>query len=108
MLLCYQVATPDVAIADSVTAYQGTLEQTFGALAGLGYDGAELMTLDPDRLDWKAVRDTAAQFGLSIPLVCTGEVFGQLGISLSDPSAEVRRQAKDRVRRIIDFAGGVL
>ena len=26
MKLCYQVATPDVAIADSVTAYQGPLE----------------------------------------------------------------------------------
>ena len=25
MRLCYQVATPDVAIADSVTAYQGPL-----------------------------------------------------------------------------------
>ena len=36
MKLCYQVATPDVAIAESVTAYQGPLQKTFGDLAKLG------------------------------------------------------------------------
>ena len=53
MKLCYQAATPDVAIADSVTAYQGTLDQSFGGLSRLGYDGVELMTLNPGALDWK-------------------------------------------------------
>ena len=42
MKLCYQVATPDVAIADSVTAYQGSLEKSFGDLGRLGYDGESL------------------------------------------------------------------
>ena len=53
MKLCYQAATPDVAIADSVTAYQGPLAKTFGDLGALGYDGVELMTLNPGKLDWK-------------------------------------------------------
>lgn len=105
MKLCYQVATPDVAIADSVTAYQGPLEKSFGDLAKLGYDGVELMTLDPDRLNWDEVKSTAEKNGLSVVLVCTGEVFGQLGISFTDPDAAVRRRAIDRVKRIIDFAG---
>lgn len=52
MKLCYQAATPDVAIADSVTAYQGPLAKTFGDLGALGYDGVELMTLNPGKLDW--------------------------------------------------------
>ena len=47
MKLCYQVATPDVAIADSVTAYQGPLDKTFGDIAAYGYDGVELMTTRP-------------------------------------------------------------
>ena len=59
MKLCYQVATPDVAIADSVTAYQGPLDQSFGDLARLGYDGVELMTLNPGELDWEEVKGTA-------------------------------------------------
>ena len=59
MKLCYQVATPDVAIADSVTAYQGSLEKSFGDLGRLGYDGVELMTLNPEKLDWNEVKETA-------------------------------------------------
>ena len=46
MKLCYQVATPDVAISDSVTAYQGPLDKSFSDLSALGYDGVELMTLN--------------------------------------------------------------
>ena len=57
MKLCYQVATPDVAIADSVTAYQGSLEKSFGDLGRLGYDGVELMTLNPGKLDWNEVKE---------------------------------------------------
>ena len=85
MKLCYQVATPDVAIADSVTAYQGSLEKSFGDLGRLGYDGVELMTLNPGKLDWNEVKETAEKNGLSVILVCTGEIFGQLGLSYTNP-----------------------
>ena len=64
MKLCYQAATPDVAIADSVTAYQGPLAKTFGDLGALGYDGVELMTLNPGKLDWREVKETAEENNL--------------------------------------------
>lgn len=105
MKFCYQVATPDVAIAPSVTAYQGSLEETFSALGALGYDGVELMTLDPKKLDWNEVKSTADKYGLAVVLVCTGEVFGQLGLSFADPDEAVREHAIERVCGIIDFAG---
>ena len=104
MKLCYQVATPDVAIAESVTAYQGPLQKTFGDLAKLGYDGVELMTIDPMKLDWNEVRKTAADLDLTVGLVCTGEIFGQLGLSFADPDAGRRAEAIARVNGIIDFA----
>ncbi|MEG1773567.1 MAG: sugar phosphate isomerase/epimerase family protein [Oscillospiraceae bacterium] len=105
MKLCYQVATPDVAVAPSVTAFQGSLAASFSRLGELGYDGVELMTLDPSRLDWQQVKDTAAANGLEPVLVCTGEVYGQLGISFSAPDEAVRRRAVERVCEIIEFAG---
>ena len=105
MKLCYQVATPDVAIADSVTAYQGSLEKSFGDLGRLGYDGVELMTLNPEKLDWNEVKETAEKNGLSVILVCTGEIFGQLGLSYTNPREEIRKEAIRRSREIIDFAG---
>ena len=104
MKLCYQVATPDVAIADSVTAYQGPLDKTFGDIAAFGYDGVELMTIDPGKLNWDTVKKTAADLGLTVGLVCTGEIYGQLGLSFADPDAGRRQEAVDRVKGIIDFA----
>lgn len=104
MKFCYQAATPDLAIALSVTAFQGNLNETFARLSAIGYDGVELMTLDPDRLDWNTVKDSALKYGLDIPLICTGEIFGQLGLSFTHPEAAVRREAIRRVKRIIDFA----
>lgn len=104
MKLCYQVATPDVAIADSVTAYQGPLVNSFADLAALGYDGVELMTLNPSKLDWKMVKQEAEKNNLSIVLVCTGEIFGQLGLSYTHPKEEIRKEAIERTKEIINFA----
>lgn len=104
MNLCYQVATPDVAIADSVTAYQGPLEKSFRELAQLGYDGVELMTLNPSELDWHSVKQEAEKNGLIFSIVCTGEIFGQLGLSYSNPDEANRREASRRSKEIIDFA----
>lgn len=104
MKLCYQVATPDVEISDAVTAYQGILENSFGEIAKLGYDGVELMTLNPSQLNWEEVKQTAEKNKLSVVLVCTGEIFGQLGLSYTNPNPENRREAIERSKEIIDFA----
>ena len=104
MKICYQVAPPDVAIADSVTAYQGPLEKSFADLASYGYEGVELMTLSPSKLDWNQVKEEAEKNNLSVILVCTGEIYGQLGLTYTDPKAEVRKEAIERTKEIIDFA----
>lgn len=104
MKLCYQVATPDVAIAPSVTAFQGKLSHSFKRLGELGYDGVELMTLNPLELDWDEVNREAERNNLDIVLVCTGEIFGQKKLSFMDKNAEVRQNARARVKEIIDFA----
>lgn len=104
MKLCYQVATPDVAISPDVTAFQGKLDYSFGRLSALGYDGVELMTLNPLELNWDDVLKEADKNNLDVALVCTGEVFGQLKISFMDKKEEVRNEAIKRVKEIIDFA----
>jgi sugar phosphate isomerase/epimerase len=104
MMLCYQVATPDVAISPAVTAFQGKLEYSFGKLAELGYDGVELMTLNPLELNWDQVKAEADKNKLDIVLVCTGELFGQLKLSFMDKNADIRSMARERVKGIVDFA----
>ena len=93
-----------MAIADSVTAYQGPLEKSFSDLASLGYQGVELMTLNPSELDWDFVKSEAEKNGLQVVLVCTGEIWGQLGLSYTSPKADVRAEAVRRSKEIIDFA----
>lgn len=104
MKLCYQVATPDVVVADSVTAYQGPIATSFRELAELGYDGVELMTLNPQELDWVYIKETAEKYNLIVCIVCTGEIFGQLGLSYTNPDEKNRREAIVRTKEIIDFA----
>ena len=104
MKLCYQVATPDVAVSPAVTAFQGELKDSFSKLSELGYDGVELMTLNPLELNWDQVKHEAEKNKLDIALVCTGEIFGQLKLSFMDVNFEVRKKAKERVKGIIDFA----
>ncbi|WHH61492.1 sugar phosphate isomerase/epimerase family protein [Petroclostridium sp. X23] len=107
MKLCYQVATPDVAISPAVTAFQGELEDSFGRLSELGYDGVELMTLNPSELDWELVKTLADKNNLDVALVCTGEIFGQLKLSFMDKDESVRTEARKRVKGIIDFAAAL-
>lgn len=104
MRLCYQVATPDVEIKDSVTAYQGPLEDSFRTLHALGYKGVEFMTLQPGKLDWQEIKHMEKEYGMKVVLVCTGEIYGQLGLSYTDPNPDIRREAIERTREIIEFA----
>ncbi len=104
MKLCYQVATPDVAIAPSVTAYQGDLATSLSDLSKMGYDGVEFMTINPSKLNWHEVRTLLDQTGLDPILVCTGEIFGQLRYSFTDPDKKIREAAVEKVYEMIDFA----
>ncbi|NLV59005.1 MAG: sugar phosphate isomerase/epimerase [Clostridiales bacterium] len=104
MKLSYQVATPDVRPAPGVTAYQGDLEHAFARLREEGYDGAELMVCDPGKVDAALLKQLCERYGLAIPMVCTGEVFGQDGLSFSDPDAGRREEALRRVQAAADLA----
>jgi len=104
MKLCYQFATPDIRKSPLVTAYQGDMEEGFKKLRELGYDGVELMIKNPDLLDKDKIVSLAEKNNLIVPLLCTGEVYGQDRLSFMDRDVEVREQAIKRIKDIIDFA----
>lgn len=101
---CYQIATPDVALASDVTALQGDLEQNFRLLSEIGYDGVEFMTIDPKKLNLPEIKALSEKYSLPIVLVCTGEVYGQLKLSFTDQDGVVQRKAIEKVKEIIEFA----
>ena len=104
MKLCYQIATPDVRRAPGVTAYQAPLEVSFRRLQECGYEGAELMVCDPAQVDAAQILRLSCKYGLPVPMVCTGEVFGQDGLSFNDQDDMRRDLAIRRVKDAIDLA----
>ena len=107
MKLAYQIATPDVHVAPGVTAYQGNLEASFRAVSACGYQGAELMVCTPGTLDAKVLLHLAQKYALEIPMICTGEIFGQDGLCFSDPDNPRREEALRRARDAVDLAAAL-
>ena len=105
MKLAYQISTPDVIPGPQVTAYQSDLDTAVRRLSEVGYDGAELMVCNPAAIDVAHLERLAQRYKLDIPMVCTGEVFGQDKLTLSSVNDDIRSHAIMRAKAAIDVAG---
>lgn len=103
MRLSYQVSTPEIIRSSNVTAYQGNLEESFKNVADKGYDGVELMINDPFKIEPETINNLSKKYNLPISMVCTGEIFGQSGISFTDKSEDRRQEAIEKVKGAIDL-----
>ena len=103
MKLAYMYATPEVAPA-RVTAVQGDAAACFAKIRALGYDGVELLVRDPRAFDHALVERQLADAGLAMPAVCTGEVYGEDGLSLADPDPARRAETLERMISAMDLA----
>ena len=102
--IAYVVATSDLKINERVTALQLGLDSSFRKLKEAGYDGVELMIGDPDKVDNSQIERLAREYNLEVPAYCTGEVYGQYGLSFMDPDESVRKEAIEKTLKIIDYA----
>lgn len=103
MKLAYMYATPEVAPA-RVTAVQGDAAACFARIRELGYDGVELLVRDPRAFDHALIERQLADAGLAMPAVCTGEVYGEDGLSLADPDPARRAETLERMIAAMDLA----
>jgi len=103
MKFAYMYATPDVAHS-KVTAIQGDVGQTLAHIRKVGYEGVEFLVADPGRIDAAEVEAAVRAEGLDVPAVCTGEVYGEAGLSFADPDPAKRRLARDRMKAAMAFA----
>jgi sugar phosphate isomerase/epimerase len=97
------VGAPDLE-QDTLAVYRGDLPAAFRKLAELGYDGVELMTRNPARLDGARLRRWLEEHNLKLAALCTGHVYGEDGLGLVHPDPHVCRQALDRLKSFVDFA----
>ena len=97
------VCGPDVDYGP-LALLSGSFEDKCAKAAALGFHGIELMVRDPARLDWPAVEDTLQGSRLEVPQIVTGELFGADGLCLVTSDSEIRRQAEERTRAVIELA----
>jgi len=102
--LSYQVSTPEVYRIPGITSYQSDFEASIKALKAAGYDGIELMVRDPRAFDAKGIASLLEKYNYEVPLVCTGEVYGQDKLSFGDPDDKRREEALERIKAAIDLA----
>jgi len=104
MKLSYQVSTPEVYQRIGVTSYQGDFAKAIQALHECGYDGVELTVRDPKKVDLSSICRVLDTYRYEVPMICTGELYGQDKLSFGDPDDEIREEALSRVKGIIDMS----
>lgn len=103
MKLAYMYATPDVRHS-RVTAIQGDIDTTLAQIRQIGYEGVEFLVGDPGSIDVAALEKAVKDQGLDVPAVCTGEVYGEAGLSFADVDPAKRQLARDRMKQAMALA----
>jgi sugar phosphate isomerase/epimerase len=97
------VLSTDITFFKAATL-SGDLRQNFARMRDLGYDGVELAIREPARVNPDEIAQLAAEFGLLIPAIGTGQAWGEEGLSFTDPHLKVRRLAIERIKSHIPLA----
>ncbi len=85
-------------------AIKGALADGMRKMAELGYDGVELAVRDPAMVDAEEAKTLAAEFGVEIPALGTGQAYGEEGLSFTSPDADIRSRAAKRIRAHVELA----
>lgn len=107
MRLAAVVTTPEVSRAPAVALLSGSFEEKLARAAAIGYHGVELMTTGPAALDHGAVRRQLERAGLEAAAIASGALFAVEGLTLLHERPEVRREAGERARRLVDLAASL-
>ena len=98
------IGAPDLETG-TLAVYSGNLEESFRKVADLGYEGVELMTKDPKRLNGSEIRRLLDSCNLKLTGLCTGHVYGEDKLGLVGPDDGACKKAMERLKEFADFAG---
>jgi len=104
MKLAAVITTPEVPVSVPVALLEGSFTERLDKAVSLGYDGLELMVLDPAQFDTQRVSREIRDRGLEVAAIGTGAQFlvDRLTLIAGDPDTESR--AFQRVERLVEFA----
>lgn len=85
-------------------AFKGDFETNLKRIASYGYDGVEPAIRDPKLVDHEQLIHLVQQHNMEIPVIGTGQAWGEEGLSFSDPDPIVREKAIERIKSHIPLA----
>lgn len=88
----------------NVTGLIGEYDPLFKLISEEGYTGVELLIKNPFETNFKEVERCAKKYNLEIPVICTGEMYGEDGLSFGDHRPEIRKEAIKRTREAMKIA----
>lgn len=103
MKFAYVIATKEIQ-GLHITAIKGEYNYLFKLLKDNGYSGVELMVKDPFAVDFGEIKKAAEDFALDIPIMCTGEIYGEDGLSFGDRNKQNRLEALRRTKELMKRA----
>lgn len=103
MKFSYMVVTNEIK-GTNVTGLIGEYDSLFNLISSEGYTGVELLIKNPFKVNFKEVERCAKKYNLEIPVICTGEMYGEDGLSFGDRRPEIRREAIKRTRETMKIA----
>jgi len=104
MKLATVITTPEVPVAVPVALLTGSFVERLDKAAALGYDGVDLMTLDPKLFDsTEAARQIQAR-GLEVAALGTGAQALVDRLTLIASDSDIERRAFGRVQKLVEFA----
>jgi hydroxypyruvate isomerase len=88
-----------------VLGLTGEYDHLLGLMKDLGYDGVEVIVANPFLTDFRGLEKALKKHGITLCVICTGEIFGLEKISFADSDRSVREEAVKRTKECMKIAG---
>lgn len=95
---------PETATSLAFVVFREKLDTAIRKSWELGYDGVELALANAEEVNVPVIKDLIKKYGIEIPVVSTGRVFGEAHLSFTDPKKEIRDRAIQTMKDIIQVA----
>jgi sugar phosphate isomerase/epimerase len=102
--LCTVVSTPEVG-PWPFGLLSGAFEEKIHKAAEMGYDGVELALRDVEAEDLPAIQGVLREYGIAIPALVTGAIYGLDRLCLMSPDVEIEQRAMARLKSFLELAG---
>jgi len=107
MKLALVLTTPEVQPAPPVALLTGTFTARLAKAKALGYDGVEIMVMDPAQANAAEIRGLLAGAGLEVAAVASGALAFAARLTLLNQDSAVSERALRRLHDVIVFAAQV-